>query len=111
MELIDLRNGLSVADLLTLTGLAIVVTILVELAKRTFAWTADFTDRFAPVASCVSGVLLGVLAAIYLSGDIAQAALTGFLAGALAAGLYDVAAARIGAIFAKLPTGGTGGGG
>ncbi len=105
MELIDLRNGLSIADLLTLVGAAIVVTILVELIKRTFAWSAQFTDRFAPLASCISGVVLSVLAAIYLSGDIAQAALTGFLAGALAAGLYDIAAARVASIFAKLPTG------
>lgn len=106
--MIDLRNGLTVADLLTLVGAAIVVAIVVELVKRTFAWSAEFTDRFAPLAACVAGTLLSVLAAIYLGADPVQGALTGFLAGALAAGLYDVAAERIAALAARLPArGGT----
>ena len=99
----DLANGLTVADLLTLVGAAIVVAVIVELVKRTFAWTEQFTDRFAPLVSCLAGILLSVLAAIWLGRDPVQAALTGFLAGALAAGLYDVAASRIAALLALLP--------
>ncbi len=103
MELVDLRNGLSVADLLSLTGNAIVVAIVVELLKRTLEWSDATVKRWAPLVSCASGVLLAVLASALLSGDVAQAALTGFLAGALAAGLYDVAAERIAGVFAKIP--------
>ena len=107
MELVDLRNGLSVSDLLSLAGNAVVVAIVVELLKRTLEWSDATTKRWAPLVSCASGVLLAVLAAALLSGDVAQAALTGFLAGALAAGLYDVAAARIAAVFARVPGRGT----
>jgi hypothetical protein len=103
MELIDLRNGLTVADLLSLAGAAIVVAIIVELLKRTLAWSPEFTARFAPLAACVTGTVLSVLAAVWLSRDPVQAALTGFLAGALAGGLYDLAAERIGALWAKVP--------
>ena len=41
MNLVDLRNGLSLADLLTVFGAAIVVSIVVEIVKRTFEWTEE----------------------------------------------------------------------
>ena len=109
MEFIDLRNGLTLSDLLSLAGMAIVVSIVVELLKRTLDWPKEFVARFAPLAACTTGTLLSILVAIWLARDPVQAALTGFLAGALSAGLYDVAAEQIGALFAKLPKpGGTG---
>ena len=102
MDLVDLRNGLTVADLLSLSGNAVVVAIVVELLKRTLAWSDDFTARFAPLTACAAGVVLAVLASLLLAGDLPQAALTGFLGGALAAGLYDAASEPIAALLTRL---------
>ena len=51
MEFIDLRNGLTLSDLLSLAGMAIVVSIVVELLKRTLDWPKEFVARFAPLAA------------------------------------------------------------
>ncbi|MEW6223177.1 MAG: hypothetical protein AB1627_00970 [Chloroflexota bacterium] len=101
--MIDLTNGLSVEDLLTLFGLGVVTAIIVELWKRTFALTEATVSRFGPALAIVSGMTLGILASVFLGREPVQGALTGFLAGALAGGLYDLAGAQIGALWAKLP--------
>jgi hypothetical protein len=102
MDLTDLRNGLTLADLLTVFGSAIVVSIVVQLIKQTANWSAEFTKRFAPITSCIAGMLLSGAASIYLGGDIPQAVLTGFLGGALSCGLYDVAASQVFAALGRL---------
>jgi hypothetical protein len=102
MDSIDLVHGLTLADLTTLAGLAIVTAIFVELVKRTLALSEEATSRFGPVLAVVIGIVVGVVAAVVTGAFIPQAVLTGFLAGALAAGLYDVVADRIATIFAKL---------
>jgi hypothetical protein len=100
-----ISNGLTIADLTTLVGLAVVVAIIVELVKRTAALSDETTKRFGPALACATGTVLGVATSFYLTTEIAQGALTGFLAGALASGLYNLAAEQIG----KLVSSATGG--
>lgn len=91
----------SVADLLTLVGLTPIVMIFVEAVKRFLALTDAAVKRFGPVLSIGSGVLLAEAAAGWLitqgtAVDVGQAALTGAVAGAISAGLYDAVGAKIG---------------
>lgn len=96
----------TVADLLTLVGLTPIVMVFVELVKRTLAFTDETSKRFGPILSVTSGIVLALLAAFWLitTGnlvDIGQVILTGGVAGALAAGLYDVVGERLGLILEK----------
>jgi hypothetical protein len=100
----------TVADLLTLVGLTPVVVIFTELVKRTLALTEAATKRWGPGLSIGSGILLALAAGGWLMVqgniiDVGQTVLTGFVAGSLAAGLYDVAGEQIGTLIAKV-TGG-----
>ena len=76
------------ADLLTLVGLTPIVMVFVEMTKRLLALTDAAIGRFGPVLSIGSGILLALAAAGWLTVqgtvvDFGQAALTGFVAGAL----------------------------
>ena len=78
----------------TLAGASILVGILVEVVKRTFAWADATTARFGPLVSIGIGIVVVevlLLAQGQLSdaATIAAGAVTGLLAGASAAGLYD----------------------
>lgn len=92
---------ITVADLLTLVGLTPIVMVFVEALKRLLALTDATIKRIGPVLSISSGILLALAAAGWLTTqgaavDIGQAVLTGFVAGALAAGLYDTVGDTVG---------------
>jgi hypothetical protein len=94
---------ITVADLLGLAALTPIVMVFTELIKRTLAMTEATTKRFGPLLSVGSGILLALAAAGWLMNqgmpvDIGQTVLTGFVAGALAAGLYDVVGEQLGKI-------------
>ncbi len=79
---------LTLNDLLTVGGLAVVVNILVQLAK---GWVED---RFIPLFAVGVGMAVAVAATAALQHygveAVAQALLTGLLAGATAIGLYKL---------------------
>jgi hypothetical protein len=100
----------TVADLLTLVGLTPIVMVFVEAVKRLLTLNDAAIQRFGPVLSIGSGILLAEAAAGWLISqgtavDIGQAALTGAVAGALSAGLYDVVGERAGQLIERV-TGG-----
>jgi len=80
---------MQLTDLLTVGGLALVVTIVVQLAKGFVA------ERFVPLFAVSAGIAVGVLVTYALGllsvETVAQAILTGILAGAAAIGIYEVA--------------------
>lgn len=78
------------ADLLTLGGAAIVVSILVEITKRALGWSGPTVDRFGPLLAVVLGTLVVGLAGALQGADPLASTLTGLLAGASAVGLYDL---------------------
>lgn len=100
--MVDLSIGLSVSDLLTLAGNAIVVVIIVEIVKRAASLSDETVDRFGAILACGIGAGLAFAVAVLLGRDLPQAVLTGFLAGALAAGLFDVAAKQIGEVVGRM---------
>lgn len=79
---------LSISDLLTVSGLAVVITIIVQLAKGLVE------ERFVPLFAVAVGVVLAVVASVVLQQygpeAVAQAVLTGFLGGASAIGIYSL---------------------
>jgi len=92
----------SVADLVTLVGLTPIVMVFVEAVKRLLALTDAAIKRVGPVLSIGSGILLALAAGAWMTVgqgmtvDLGQAALTGFVSGALASGLYNVVGDPIG---------------
>jgi hypothetical protein len=78
-------------ELLTLGGVAIVVTILTEVIKRALAMSDEAVARFGPLLSVVLGVAIGLGAAFYQAADLLSGVLTGLLAGASASGIYSYA--------------------
>lgn len=88
-----------VADLLTVGGVAVVVTILVQVVKWALGQNyADAWARFGPLLALVAGVLIGGAAALYLGADPAEGLLTGFLGGAASMGIYDLTKTGIAAV-------------
>lgn len=84
----------TIGSLLTIGGNAIVVGIAVEIIKRTFALSAELSDRYAPALAVGLGVVLAVGAAFLGGADLWAAALTGFFAGSVASGVYSLKAVR-----------------
>jgi hypothetical protein len=82
---------LAPSDLLTLGGLAIIVTIVFKVVELALSLTPALKSRFGPLISIVIGIVLAEAAALSLGSDFFQAAITGLLAGTTASGLYDVA--------------------
>ena len=82
---------MTVADLLTLGGLAIATSLVFSLVKRMWQPDPDTLDRFGPAIAILLGLMLGGGAALSQQADIAQAAINGVLAGLSAMGMYDIA--------------------
>ena len=84
----------SLESLLTIAGVAPVVTILNSALLKALGNGFD-RDRFGPLFSLVLGIVVTLLAAMALgltaSTNIGQGILTGLLAGASAIGLYETA--------------------
>lgn len=80
---------LGLAELLTTGGIAVVVTILVQLLKG-----GVVAERAIPWLAVALGMAIAVAAAAALgqraAADLGNAALTGFLGGAAAIGLYQL---------------------
>ena len=97
---------ITVADLLTLVGLTPIVMVFVEALKRLLTLSEDVTKRVGPVLAIGSGILLALAAAGWLmtqgtAVDLGQAVLTGFVSGALAAGLYDTVGDTVGQLIER----------
>jgi hypothetical protein len=78
------------AEILTVGGAAVVVGILTEVLKRVWKPTDEQLDRFGPFLSLVVALVIVVPTGILNGQDVIQSALTAILAGATAAGLYDL---------------------
>lgn len=81
---------------ISLGGATILVGILVETLKRTLAWGQAQVDRFGPLVAILVGILVVVLLTTATDGittpaAFAAAIVTGVIAGASAAGLYQAA--------------------
>lgn len=91
--------GITIAELTTVGGIAILTTLLNQIIWST-ANAADATKaRFGPIVAVVTGVVIGVVAGFILketATDLAQSALNGLLGGASAIGLYDLASSKAG---------------
>lgn len=83
-------TDISPADILGLGGASVIVTIIVEVILR--AWNPDDAskNRFGPLVALVIGVVVVVLFAVLQAAPIANAILTGLLAGASAMGIQNV---------------------
>jgi hypothetical protein len=90
---------MDLGEAVTLAGATIIITILVEVLKRTLAWGKEQVDRFGPFVALLFGVVVVVLLSAAQGqfsntdpiSSIASAVITGILAGAASAGLYDTA--------------------
>jgi len=71
-------------DFTAVVTLAPVVMALVEIAKRT-----GLPSRWASLAALVSGVIVSLLYAATVTGDVGQSMFVGILAGITAAGVYS----------------------
>lgn len=80
--------GLELADLTTITGGTVVITILVQLLKTNVPrrWIAHLAVVLGLVLAIVASLVLGKTSAE----DLGNAALAGFLAGASSVGLYQL---------------------
>lgn len=88
---------MDLSEAITLGGATILVSVLVEVLKRSLAWGQAQVDRFGPLVAVVVGILVVVLLAAAMGNlagpdpaqAVASAIITGVLAGAAASGLYD----------------------
>jgi protein-S-isoprenylcysteine O-methyltransferase Ste14 len=85
---------LALGQFITLSGGAAFITAVVEVLKRTAAWSDATTQRFAPIASIVVGIALFLLvtaATVAVTGPVlASAGLAGVVAGMYACGIYNL---------------------
>jgi hypothetical protein len=80
---------MQLADLLNVGGLAVVIVLALQIVKPLL--TSDQIAKWTPTLAVVLGIVVALAVSITQGADVAQAVLTGFLAGTSAAGLYDVA--------------------
>lgn len=85
---------MEIGELLTISGAVVIVTIVVEVAKRTLGLSDVQVTRFGPLLSIVAGIVTTVGAAVVQAADIPTAFLTGLLAGAAASGIYSYTKVR-----------------
>jgi hypothetical protein len=74
--------------------LAAIITIIVEVIKRTLAWSDETTARFAPLFAVTLGAILNTLITIvspvHTGETLLAAVLWGVLIGASSVGLYNL---------------------
>lgn len=75
--------------LLTAAGASAFVLLLLQVLWKTAGDTID-KDRFGPIISIVTGVIVVVVASFVTGNDPAQGVLTGITAGFVAMGLHDL---------------------
>ena len=85
----DPSLNLATADLLTVAGATVVVSIVVGVILRALNLSPETKSRFGPLVAIGVGVVIVGAAALYTGADIGQALLTGLLAGSASMGLYD----------------------
>lgn len=86
-------DGLTIAQLTTVGGIAIAVALIEEVIWRTTAAPAGTTQRFGPILAVGLGIAVGLVAGLLLSQgrlDLAQDVVNGIIGGATAVGLNDV---------------------
>lgn len=94
-----MMEGITIAQLTTVGGIAIVTTLLNKLVWTTAGSDDATTKRFGPIVAVVTGVILGVVAGLVLhetAADLGQSALNGLLGGFAAIGIYDTATSKAG---------------
>lgn len=92
-------EGITAAQLTTVGGIAIVVTLIDQLIWTTTGATDAIKARFGPIVGVVTGIVIGVIAGIVLSQtaqDLFQSGLNGLLGGFAALGLYDTVTSKAG---------------
>ena len=82
--------------LTTIAGVAAVVSIALQIVKPALGADEAAVKRFAPLGSGVLGIALGVAGALCFGNPPVEGAVTGYLGGAAASGLYDQVASRFG---------------
>ena len=85
-------DGLTIAQLTTVAGIAAATTLLDELIWHTAAVAAAVKDRFGPAVAVGSGVVLGIVAGVLLGQgqlDLAQDVVNGVIGGLAAIGIHD----------------------
>lgn len=85
-----LNIDITVAQVLGVGTAALIVSLICEVIIRALAWDSATQGRFGPLLAVGVGILAVGGAALSLHGDIAQAVLTGLLAGATAMNLHDL---------------------
>lgn len=81
----------SVESLLTVGGLTIVVTAIVEVILRAWRPDPDQKDRFGPLLAYGVAIVAAVSAALYTGNDVAAAVLAGVIVGWGSMGVHDSA--------------------
>lgn len=86
-------EGLTLAQLTTVAGIASATALLSEVLWRTLAVAAAVKDRFGPIVALAIGVIVGVLASLVLGlggQDLAQSVINGAVGGLAAIGIHDL---------------------
>jgi hypothetical protein len=75
----DPLPALTVPDLLTIAGLSVVASIIIEAILRLLRLPAETQDRIGLVLALGVSIVVGVLATLAVDGDVAQGILNGIL--------------------------------
>jgi hypothetical protein len=86
-------DGLTLAQLVTVAGVASATALVDEVLWRTAAASDAIKDRFGPIVALTTGVIVAILAALTLGfggQDLAQAVINGAVGGLAAIGVHDL---------------------
>lgn len=86
-------DGLTLAQLVTVAGVASATALIDEVFWRTAAATDAIKARFGAIVALVTGIAVAILAALVLNfggQDLAQAVINGAVGGLAAIGLHDI---------------------
>lgn len=95
-----MMEGLTLAQLTTVAGIASATALLDEVLWRTLAASEAAKDRFGPIAALTTGVVVAVLASLVLGiggPDLAQGVVNGAVGGLAAIGIHDLFKTKAGA--------------